>query len=54
MTSFDIPSTDPIIHINNFINNAVELLSEWPNLQDSLNQYLEIEFNPIVSQFVKM
>ena len=54
MTSFDIPSTDPIMHINNFINNAVELLSEWPNLQDSLNQYLEIEFNPIVSQFVKM
>ena len=54
MTSFDTSSTDPIIHINNFINHAVELLSEWPNLQDSLNQYLEIEFNPIVSKFINM
>ena len=54
ITAFDGSPNNQVEYIEELINNSLEILTEWPYLKDALEEYLEIEFNPVIKKFVNM
>ena len=54
ITAFDGSPNNQVEYIEELINNYLEILTEWPYLKDALEEYLEIEFNPVIKKFVNM
>ena len=54
ITAFDGSPNNQVEYIEELIKDSLEILSEWPILKDALEEYLEIEFNPVIKKFVNM
>ena len=54
ISAYDGSPDNHVEYINNLINDSLNMLSKWPFLREALNDYLEIEFNPVVSKFVNI
>ena len=43
---------NPVSYINSLINKASDLLTPWPDVQNSWNVYIESEINPVITKFI--